>query len=448
MSKETQKAYLTTVKKALEERYGRLTWDELATRAGIEARTLKAYRMPESSADYRPMPTLARQAIDALMSQPASSQKDVHMLVSALAALVVAQAKISLLDRQIISGMDWRPGARSGLSVEDRKIMALVSRFSLQAGLPDFGGEIHELLLNCTKPLELWLKIPALLDAGYGSTVLIDPDYGVPTPEAQEMASAFSTITAHLEERLFAALKETLGKYPASSANAYYTAIREFIVRNPVVDTETLFQASKLMPGSLWMAVQNDYYEPVPYALASDGMITLCTRCRSMMKPTGAKSGAMRCQSRACHISFPATPGKQLEIQDARRVKRGIHQYWVEPGIDEIRLYDALVGAGLPAELYPFQDRVDIALGDIGMDLKTYVSPEILGAKFRKGIGGLNHYGTKWLIIPDWLIASGHAYLSRLTDSMGDNAKRVQCLALSEAFKLAKAAHKNEGTHA
>lgn len=447
MSTTNQKTYLTTVKKALEERYGRVTWDELAARGGIEARTLKAYRMPESSADYRPMPALARQAIEALISQPAFSQKDVHLLVSALAALVVSQAKISLLDRQIISGMDWRPGARSGLSVEDRKIMALVSRFSLQAGLPDGGGEIHELLNNCTKPLELWLKIPALLDAGYGSTVLIDPDYGVPTPEAQEMASTFSTVAAHLEERLFAALKEALGKYPTSSANAYYTAIREFIVRNPVVDNETLFHASRLMPGALWMAVQNDYYEPVPYALASEGTITLCSRCRSMMKLVSTRSAAMRCQSRACHISFPAATGRQLVIQDARRVKRSIHQYWVEPGIDEIRLYDALVGAGIPAELYPFQDRVDIALGDIGMDLKTYVSPEILGAKFRKGIGGLNHYGTKWLIIPDWLIASSPSYLSRLTDSMGDNAKRVRCLALSEALKLAKVAYK-EATRA
>lgn len=441
MKQKAQKEYLSGIKQVLETRFGRLTWDQFAVRAGIEPRTLKTYRMPESSADYRAMPQLARQAIEALMAQPMSVRTDVNTLVAALSSLVLSQAKIAVVDRQIISGLDWRPGARNGLSVEDRKIMALVSRFSLESGLKDFGGEVHELLFNCTQPLQDWLKIPALLSAGYGPTVLIDPDYGIPTPEAQELASEFSTITAHLEERLFMALKESLSKYPSTSADDYYRSIREFIVRNPVVSPDKLFQASKLIPGALWMAIQQEYYEPIPFALANAGKVSLCAYCNSLMRPTTSGGQTLRCQTRACHLTRPAKTGMELPVLDARRVKKGIHQYWVEPGLDEIRLYDAMLAAGLKAELYPFQDRVDIAIGDIGIDLKTYVSPEILGSKFKRGIGGLTHYSKKWLVVPDWLVNSSSDYMTRLQDAMGESARRVKCLSLSAALRIVKEEH-------
>lgn len=445
MSNQSQKEFLAQVKKTLEAKLGRLTWDEMAIRAKIEPRALKTYRMPQSSEDYRLMPTLARQAIEALLAPPARSRRDVGLLIKALASLVLSQAKTAILDKQVITGVDFRAGSRGGLSDEDRKIMAIVSKFSMEAGLRDFGGEIHNLLYHCTLPLEAWLAVPELMDAGYGSTVLIDPDYGIPTPEAQELASDFSTVTAHLEERLFAALKDALKKYPTASANEYYTVIREFIVRNPVVTADRLFDASKLMPGALWMAIQQEYYEAVPQALSANGQIILCAHCNSMMKPTSA-GARLRCQSRACSSGRPAKAGGQILVRDARRVKAGIRQYWVEPGVDEIRLYDALVSGGADALLYPEQDRVDIAVGNIGMDLKTYVSPEILGSKFRKGIGGLAHYEHKWIVIPDWLVAATPAYLSRLRDALAENASRVNCLSLSDA--LAKALNHTGGRHA
>ena len=441
-TKSSQKEYLLGVKRALEARVGRLTWDDLAAHAKIEPRALKAYRMPESSADYRAMPALARQALDFLLSQPLPVQKDVGMLVAALSSLVISQAKLSMLDRQIISGLDWRAGQRNGLTVEERKIMALVSRFSLKAGLRDFGSEIHDLLSQCTYPFQDWLKIPELISAGFGPTVLIDPDYGIPTPEAQELASEFTTVVAHLEERLFGALKDLLSKYPRTSADDYYTTIREFIVRNPVVSADKLFATSKLLPGALWMAIQQEFYESVPYPLAFNGVVTLCAHCSSQMKPVAGRGNALRCQTRACNALNPSKAGQVLLVNDAKRVKRGVHQYWVEPGLDEIVLFDALIQAGIKAELYPFQDRVDIAVGDIGIDLKSYVSPEILGAKFKKSLGGLASYATKWIVIPDSLVTNSVNYLDRLRGAMGDNASRVQCYSVRDAYEKAVALKK------
>lgn len=435
MTNESQKDFLSRVKKALEIRHDkRVTWDELAEMSGIEPRTLKTYRMPEGSADYRQMPALAKQALDRLMTQPKASIVDTSTLVSALSSLVISQARLTLVDRAIVSGMDTVQGRKGGLSREDRRIMSMVSRFCLQAGLPDHGGEIHSLLALCKQPLEEWLNLPEIMNQGLGTIVLIDPEYGTPTSEAQDLALNFSTIAAHLEEKIFESFKESLKRFPEESAASYYTAIREFVVRNPVATEDTLAYSKPTVPGGLWMAVQKDYYEPIPSGLVSNGKIVLCAHCNSLMQKH-ALSGQLRCQSRACHHSRPTLIGQTLDATNARRVHKSIHQYWVEPGLDEIFLYDALLQTGIAAQLYPHQDRVDIAVGDIGMDLKTYASPEILGAKFKKGIGGLAHYSQKWIVIPDWLIKLTPNYLDRLRRAMGDgSAHRVHCMSSSQAL--------------
>jgi hypothetical protein len=434
MIKEAQKNQISQIKKALELRFGkRITWDELAEMAGIEPRTLKTYRMPESSADYRHMPQLAKQALERLLAQPKAASVDVATLVSALSSLVISQARIAFIDRAMISGLDATPNIKGGLSPEERRIMAMVSRFCLQSGLLDHGGEIHDLLSQCKQPLQDWLRIPALVDKGLGPIVLIDPEYGVPTPEAQDLAQGFSTMAARIEERLFDSLKESLKRYPAPSAAAYYTAIREFVVRNPVVSLEKLIDSRPSMPGALWLGVQQEFYERIPSGLGRDGKVHLCAHCSSLMQ-AHSLSGEMRCTSRACHRSRPAQLGQTLEAANARRVLRSIHQYWVEPGIDEIFLFDAMVKDGFAAQLYPYQDAVDIAVGDIGMDLKTYASPEILGAKFKNGIGGLAQYARKWVVIPDWLVSLTPNYLERLKGAMGEEARnRMQCLSTSQA---------------
>lgn len=51
---QSQQEYLRALKARLN-----VTWDELASRAGITARAMKTYRMPASSNDFREMPHLA-----------------------------------------------------------------------------------------------------------------------------------------------------------------------------------------------------------------------------------------------------------------------------------------------------------------------------------------------------------------------------------------------------
>jgi len=180
------------------------------------------------------------------------------------------------------------------------------------------------------------------------------------------------------------------------------------------------------------MLVAQHFYEAVPFAWSNEGNVTLCAHCSNAMHQGAA---GRRCRTSACAAAQPTQEGSVVTVDDLFRVTRGIAQYWIEPGIDELRLFDALTEKGIAAELYPFMDRVDVAVGTVGIDLKTYASPELLGEKIRRSKGGLAHYEKKWLVIPDWLIQATPQYLDRLRYAMEDTATTVRCLSLDEALR-------------
>jgi hypothetical protein len=438
---KSQQDFLELAKKTLDARFGKLTWEEFAAKAGLEPRTLKSYRSPETSkSNYREMPFLVRQAIETLLTSPERDSGDVSVVIGALAALVIRQARAGLVDHQTITGLSRFPGSRSGLGREDRKAMALVSRLCMEASLPDFGGEIHDLLTRCREPLQDWLKAPKIMESGYGATVLIDPDHGIPTPEAQDLAESFGSITAHLEERLFAAFKDALAKFPQESADEYYATIREFVVRNPVVTSAALLAIGKVLPPVLWLPVQREFYEPFPAAY-SGTPLQLCAHCNSLLRLRKHGIALLACQSRACRNERPMREGVSISADEAYRVTAALHQFWVEPGIHEIWLYDALKAQYMDVALYPYQDRVDIGAPNesFGIDLKAYASAETLGLKLRSGIGGLSHYQKKLLVVPDWIVNSQAGYLDRLRAAIGDNASRLTICAVSEVTSALQA---------
>jgi len=65
MSNSNQQDFLKGAKDQLG-----MTWDELATASGINPRALKTYRMPDTSKDFRPLPDLARAAVQRLIEVP------------------------------------------------------------------------------------------------------------------------------------------------------------------------------------------------------------------------------------------------------------------------------------------------------------------------------------------------------------------------------------------
>jgi len=434
----SQKAWLSAAKRSLTKAHPGLTWDEFSRLVGIDPRGFKTYRMPTESTDYRKMPPLVESKIKFLVdhaTEPSlaasnSITSDPSLLVPALAALVVRQARISLIDGRMISGTSRSFGLPVGLASEDRKAMALVSRACLTLGLPDWGAEIHDLLWRCTQPFGEWLSVPEITEAGLESTCLIQAENGIPTAEAEELARGFSGLTAGIEEQLFLKFMEILARFPDERADEYYTAVRQFVVRHPVVVVESLRNPEVDLPSQLWMLLQQQFFEPVPDSWQICGFVQLCSHCGNAMKQGKA---ALVCRTLSCVASNAATPGARIKASELLRASRGVRQYWIEPGLDEIRLHDALIKLGISVELYPFRDRVDLAVGDIGMDLKSYASPETLGRRFKRSLGGLAHYPNKWIVIPDWLATGTPSYVARLISAT--DRKEVHCLTVDQVIR-------------
>lgn len=436
-----QKAWLLAAKNKLSKTRKNLTWDQFAELVDVPHRTFKTYRMPGDSINFRKIPEELKDQIDELInkeqivrdSSPKANIRVINTpIIPALAALVIRQANVALVQNRTIVGVSYRPGSQAGLKEEDRKIMALVSANCLSNGIPDSGSEIHHLLERCTQPLGEWLPIPEVIDRGLEQSALIHPEDLVPTADAEELAKGFDGITETLENQLFDNLKSTLSRFPEARANQYYTIVREFIVRHAVVSIDDFSKSLDNLPAQIWKIVQGDFYEPVPESWATSKGVPVCFGCGNAMK-TG-KAGLI-CRTLACDLSNLSHLDGYLPVSELLRVRRSIKQYWVEPGLDEIRLYDKAIQMGLEAELYPHQDRVDVSIGDsIGIDLKAYSSPETLALKFnRDGYGGLNYYPRKWIVVPDFLIAKTSMYLDRLRSSL--NRMDLMCLSFSEALK-------------
>ncbi|WP_156914496.1 hypothetical protein [Cupriavidus sp. amp6] len=360
-----------------------------------------------------------------------SGQKDrIQLTITALAALVMRQARQALIEGRMVCGVDRVTGALIGLKSEDRKAMALVSRLCLSHGLPDHGAEIHQLLALSCRPMKEWLPPTVLESMGWGDIVLIDGEDLSPTAEAEELASGFSTVAAGMEEMLFQKLVDLLDKQPSSLASSYYTNIREFVIRHPIAKLDEIRDFGAELTSSLWACLQQ-FYEPIPEFWSIRGKIPICAHCRGAMR---LRFNQLACRSTACSMSNPTEVKEYRGRENLVRVSHSIRQYWVEPGIDEIRLFDALIHCGKTPRLYPNRDRVDIEINDVGIDLKAYTSPELLAWRLNRSIGGLAFYERKWLVIPDWLAQSVPAYVRRVSGILEGSARAIRCLTLSDAL--------------
>jgi REase associating with pPIWI_RE/pPIWI_RE three-gene island domain Y len=468
LAEHGQVAFLNHAKAVLSRVHKKMTWDRMAELAEIESQALKTYRMPENSPDHRAMPQLVRRQIEALLEQAAQSGKVTtlaqpeapgggptqrpalfELVAPALAALVVRTA--AQLHNEgmgvVVSGVDRRAGSRVGLSAEDRRTMALVSRALLTLGLPDASSEIHNLLALCKRPLAEWLPLPEILEQGFGPVRLIDPEQLMPTLEAEGLAEDVAGLASLVEEQLFGDFREALAKLTPAQADEVYTAVRGFVVRHPVVNLKELEAFLEDLPSGVANRVRMGFYEPLSACLDGSEGVALCSRCGNLTKAHAGGAGGWLCTTSACQ-QHGAAPMKAAQPGiEHFRLARGLRQYWLEPGIDEVLLFDALQGAGLSPRLYPHRDRVDIdlaAASGLGLDLKAYASPELLGRRLKKRPGGLAFYTQRWLVVPDWLANAMPGYMDRLKGALGAGSS-IQAMTVGQALKRALSMQESPG---
>lgn len=468
LAEHGQVAFLNHAKAVLSGVHKKMTWDRMAELAEIEPRALRTYRMPENSPDHRAMPKSVRRQIEALIDQaglagkmttpvqpedtagaPTQRPAVFELVAPALAALVVRTA--GQLHNEgmsvVVSGVDRRAGSRVGLNAEDRRTMALVSRARLSLGLDDTTSEIHNLLALCTKSFGDWLPLPEVLAEGLGPVRLIDPEQLMPTLEAEGLAEDVAGLASLVEEQLFGDFREALGKLTTSQADEVYTAVRGFVVRHPVVNQKELEAFLEDLPSGVANRVRMGFYETLSARLDGSDGVALCSRCENLTTAHAGGAGGWLCTTSACqqHGAAPMKPAPAGV--EHFRLARGLRQYWLEPGIDEVLLFDALQSAGLSPRLYPHRDRVDIDLGaasGVGLDLKAYASPELLGRRLKKRPGGLAYYTQRWLVVPDWLANATPGYMERLKGALGP-ANPIQAMTVGQALKHALALQESPG---
>ncbi|MEW6420228.1 MAG: hypothetical protein AB1511_00685, partial [Deinococcota bacterium] len=126
-----------------------------------------------------------------------------------------------------------------------------------------------------------------------------------------------------------------------------------------------------------------------------------CGHCGSLIEATDPP----HCSSARCREEHDeAWVRDQVDPAELRVLRGELVLFWVNPGREELRLYEALKQRRDDVTLYPNQDEVDIGLGgerDIGLDLKDYASMPTLARRFHRELGGLAFYRRGIVVVTD-----------------------------------------------
>lgn len=285
------------------------------------------------------------------------------------------------------------------------RAQARLSRLQIASGNLARADSLHQLVVDCTRPLGDWAP-DALLDGheDLAELVLIDPGVRSPTPECVSLGQEGQNLADLKENLWFDKLRETLRAVPLAQSRAdAYTRLRRFIVAHPAATQAELdslireLDALTLLP--LLGPLVHEMYPPL--AGGSEGPVARCGHCGSLVE-TGDPP---HCTSARCREEHPDVHLRDWVDPAQLRVLRGeLVLYWVNPGRDELRLYQALKEHRDDVTLYPNQDEVDLGLGgerEIGLDLKDYASMPTLARRFQRELGDLAFYRRGIVVVTD-----------------------------------------------
>lgn len=335
-----------------------------------------------------------------------------------------------------------------------REALYRLSRLCLEEGWRDLGVSVHEVMDLASRPLGEWGPPSLVQSEDFQNLLLIhsvEPGQRMPTKECRELAGSDRKLT---EEKRFDDLMERLRSNGASHERTtqIYTQLREFVVRNPVVRELDLVAFASSITLALGEFI-NTAYRKIPSGALHDGEMRLCGRCGSLLWPSADKHYPDgMCMLPACRIDPRDLPPRKCsqKPEEWRVASPDVLGYWVSPGLEEIRVYDALRAAGLDVALYPELDRVDISVeldnAVIVIDVKDYKDPRCLGSKLKQSLGGMSNYGDSYqgkkvekiIAIPSIHITRDKHYRSIAKQSAGGNGKLVKFMSTTAVIKHVK----------
>lgn len=285
------------------------------------------------------------------------------------------------------------------------RAQARLSRLQIASGELARADSLHQLVADCRQPLGDWA--PAALlegDPALAELVLIDPEVRSPTPECVSLGQEGQNLADVKEDVWFTKLRDQLRTVPLpKNRSDAYTRLRRFIVAHPVATQAELdeligqLDADTLLP-LLGPLVQEMYPALVT---TSEAPLGRCGHCGSLIEA----GDPPHCTSARCREEHrEAWVRDQVDPTDVRVLRGELVLYWVNPGRDELRLFDRLSEHRDDVTLYPNQDEVDLGLGgerNIGLDLKDYASMPTLARRFHRELGGLAFYRRGIVVVTD-----------------------------------------------
>jgi|SRR5262245_10230151 len=334
-------------------------------------------------------------------------------------ALLLARGLIEIYERVVNSGDPVRQDA--SLPSVARRALARLSELSLEAGVEDIGASIHVVMDRACGPFRGWGLPQFAPPFRHADVALIDLDLGVPTEDCREMAGMCGSEASAVEEIHHESLRGALQGYSTNERNQAYSAIREFVVRNPAVHKERLHGFIAEGGHAAAAKVIVSFYRPLPQAALFGASARQCGHCGSLLWPdSDAAFPEGRCRIRQCRLAHPQPAiGEEIPPKLWHLGTNPLLGFWVGPGLDEIRIFDALKRAGRHVTLYPQADAADVGVDGlaVGIDVKTYASPIVLAARLTRSIGRLELFDRRIVAFPDDKLRLNRHYGDQLRDT-------------------------------
>lgn len=397
-------------------------------------------RVPHAATSQTASPSSSLQQSPSVKSSTGTrSQRLVYLRESVILA---AQGLLSLHTKTLQK--HFIVGQNSDIPESLHTAQFRMGRLFTEAGLPDVGGSVHDFIARFKSPLATpaW-DLAEINDSDFEfqGALLLDPSLDVPTDECAQIANAAGGLGTDqvVEDALFSKLHEMCDaaaeRRPkserATTVAATYTILRELLTRYSLITLKALRDyLAQFELDFLYDDVANAFYQPVPMPWTVNGLAQRCAHCGSLLHkvPDSSITGLGRCALMQCAGTNHAVCSEELDpYQDQVLIARAqVLRFWTGPGIDELRIHDAAVSAGYPSRLYPFVDAADVSLsGDlaIGVDVKCYNSPEMLGRRLNAGIGRLAYFKRKILAVSDSCMRTTPDYMDRLIQTINSDPK-------------------------
>ncbi|ANY81310.1 hypothetical protein BB934_26370 [Microvirga ossetica] len=301
-----------------------------------------------------------------------------------------------------------------------RRALARLSAQSLRDGADDLGASIHNVMAMAARPMCEWGMPSFQGDFPWANIVLVDGDLGQPTAECFELAAGGGSETELLQEIHHERLRAAAERCGPKMRDRAYREIRGLVVRRPCLPTADLFEFIED-----WLTAAPDvqsFYRPLPSTALHGKTLRLCAGCGSPLWPDNdvVSFPNGRCRIRDCRMRHPTCEvAEEFEVTDVgewRLATNAVLAYWTGPGLAEIEVHDRLKAAGRTVDLYPYSDAADVSVDgrDVGIDVKSYASASLLGARLARSVGQITMFRRRILCVPDARVRQDNGYLKTL----------------------------------